>query len=136
MKHIFICILFALSICILDSCKWGIKKNNDVEFSKEILFEEQDVIDSARILNDEILIELDCGSIKVSEDSLYFSYRVTNSSSNKLVLYNIQYLNFELESYKLFSFPEDTIIFYPKCKSQIINDNNELPRGIDRKSVV
>ena len=113
------------------------QKNNKADFSKEnlmsqeILFEQQEVIDCARIFNDEILIELDCEGIRVSEyDSLYFSYKVTNTSTKNLVLYNVQNLNFELESYKLFSFPKDTIIFYPKCKIHIIYDNNELPRGM------
>ena len=137
MKHIIIIFLFILSICIFNHCEWNPKKNNESNnsvknsSSQKNLSNEKEIIDSVRILNDQIFIELNCENLKASDDGfLHFSYKVTNTNIKNMILYSIQYLDFETESFKTY-FVKDTlnVPFYPRCHIQIIDDNNQLPRN-------
>jgi hypothetical protein len=127
MKYRFVLILILLSFVFFETCKQTPKTSNkegDTSVESTLLSDVlSDSITNTNVdSNIFINIQLNSSSIKVLNDSLYFSYKVTNKTSKDLLLYHIQYLDIKLESY--------TESDFPKCSIHIIDSNNKLPQNM------
>jgi hypothetical protein len=126
MKQIVLYLFILLATGLLPCCKQnsGNKESNrsvDSLQSEAIVPDSLEIIDKNRLLNDDLLLELIPSSIFVFNDSVHFSYKITNTASKDLMLYCIQSLGIKLEPLA------DSNPVWPGCFLYIIDKNNKLP---------
>ncbi|MDR0866793.1 MAG: hypothetical protein LBO74_17955 [Candidatus Symbiothrix sp.] len=121
-------ILFFL--LVFGACAQSSKDNNTTPSTQDILqiqsLSDSIQFDSLKYDNPEASIELFPSSIRVQDDSLYFTYKLTNKSPNTLLFYHVQYFHFRMESYTESDFPKDGH-WFPRCFIWIMDGNGKLP---------